>query len=248
MNNLDFSSLPTSVEKKLAPLVAEVLAAHGGNIHSMHVTGSAVLPDYDAALSDINSLLVLNAMDVHLLDFLAPLGKRYGKTGVAAPLVMTESYIERSLDAFPLEFLDFKLIHKTIYGNDILQGLAIDRRHLRLQCERDIKAKLIGLRQGYLSSLGRKDRLASLLVRSITGSMGLFRAVLAVLGKDTPLQRPDVVRAFGNAVNVDPTVFLDLLALKAVRIKPSERELHGLFTGYHAALDTVGNMIDDLPL
>src|SRR5512143_416135 len=148
MNNLDFSGLKHTVAEKLSPMVEDILKGHASNIHSVHIVGSAVISDYDDKISDINSLVLLRDMDLRFISFLAPLGKKYGKKHIAAPLVMTPEYIESSLDAFPVEFLDFKLIHKTVYGDDILAGLQIDTRNLRLQCEREIKTNLIQVRQG----------------------------------------------------------------------------------------------------
>ena len=67
---------------------------------------------------------------------------------------MTPEYIRTSLDVFPVEFLNFKLIHATVFGEDIFESLEINRMDLRRQCERELKVKLVSLRQGYISSLG----------------------------------------------------------------------------------------------
>ena len=40
-----------------------------------------------------------------------------------------------------MEFLNFKLVHHTLYGEDLLAGLEIDKKDLRLQCERELKGK-----------------------------------------------------------------------------------------------------------
>ncbi|HSB34321.1 MAG TPA: hypothetical protein VLG39_07685, partial [Nitrospirota bacterium] len=149
-----------------------------------------------------------------------------------------------SLDAFPVEFLDFKLIHKTVYGVDILRGLELDGKNLRLQCEREVKTKLIQARQGYIASLGKKDLLGAALVRSITGSMAFFRAVIVLLGKEPPVPRSDVITVLGAATGIDTGIFQTLLALKAGLIKPKEHELHTLFEQYYQALESTGKIID----
>ncbi len=108
MNNINVTGLNPAVAGKITPMLEDLLREHAANIHSFHLVGSAVIPDYNEKLSDINSVLVLKTMDLRVLVFLAPLGKKYGKNRIAAPLVMTPEYIETSLDAFPVEFLDFK--------------------------------------------------------------------------------------------------------------------------------------------
>jgi hypothetical protein len=202
---------------------------------------------YNEKLSDINSIVVLHAMDLKFVEFLAPLGRKYGKKGLAAPLVMTPEYIANSLDSFPIEFHDFKLIHRTVYGNDILAGLIIHAQPLRLQCEREIKTKIIGLRQGYISSLGKKENLTGLLTRSFTGSMPLFRAIISLLGKEPPVPRTEVISAFSTTVSIDERVLANMLQLKAGRLKASDRELRSLFEQYYSVLETTGKIIDGLP-
>jgi hypothetical protein len=183
MNAIYLQEIIPSVAEKMHPFIEEILHGHSSNINSYHIVGSAEIQDYNEKLSDINSVVVLNSMYLKFITFLAPLGKRYGKKRIAAPLVMTQEYIRNSQDAFPIEFLDFKLIHKTVYGEDIFKDIEVARPHLRLQCEREIKTKLIGLRQGYISSLGEKEPLSTVLVRTIAGSLALFRAIISLVGK-----------------------------------------------------------------
>jgi hypothetical protein len=203
--------------------------------------------DYDEKRSDINSVVLLRAMDLKFVEFLAPLGRKYGKKGIAAPLVTTPEYVRSSLDSFPIEFHDFKLIHRTVYGEDILAGLMIQNQPLRLQCEREIKTKIIGLRQGYISTLGKKEDLAGLLIRSFTGSMPLFRAIIALLGKEPPVPRKEVISVFSRSVQVDEGTLQTMLRLKAGTLKASDQELRSLFERYYMVLETTGKIIDGLP-
>jgi len=246
MGKTNLTGLIHVVAAKITPMMNEIIGEHEQNIHSIHIVGSAVMPDYNEKLSDINSVIVLHDMDLKFIAFLAPLGKKYGKKRIAAPLVMTPEYVQKSIDAFPIEFLDFKLIHKTVYGNDILQDLQIAMPLLRLQCEREIKTKLIGLRQAYISSLGKKARLAAILVRSITGSIALFRVIISLLGKEPPIMRAEVVKTFGTATGIETGIYEKMLMLKAGAFKPSEQELRGLFERYYNALESIEKIIDDL--
>jgi hypothetical protein len=248
MDTINVSGLNPVVADKITPMLEDVLREHAANIHSFHLVGSAVIPDYNEKLSDINSVLVLKTMDLRVLVFLAPLGKKYGKKRISAPLVMTPEYIETSLDAFPVEFLDFKHIHRTLYGHDLLQDLRITMPPLRLQCEREIKTKLIGLRQGYVSSLGKKEDIAAALVRSFTGSMALFRAIITLLGKEPPIPRTDVITALGAATGINTDIFENLLMIKLKLLKPSGQELASFFERYYKTLEAAGKIIDDLTI
>ncbi len=246
MEKINLSGLAPNVARRIAPMAEEIVREHSQAIHSFHVVGSAVMPDYNEKLSDINSVVILRTMDLRFLAFLAPLGKKHGKKRIAAPLVMTPEYIRDSRDAFPIEFLDFKLIHKTVYGEDIFRDIEIARQPLRLQVEREIKTKLIGLIQGYISSLGKKGPLAALLVRSVTGSMALFRAIILLLGKEPPLARAEVIKMYESAAGIEADIFTKLLLLKSGEMKPSEQELRALFERYYNALEATGKNIDEI--
>ena len=110
MPELNLEKLSTVVSQKTKPFIDEILNKYFENIHSIHIVGSAVTEDFNEKTSDINSVFVLKKMDLKFIELLAPLGKRYKKKGIAAPLIMTPEYINNSLDVFPIEFLDFILI------------------------------------------------------------------------------------------------------------------------------------------
>ena len=55
------------------------------------------------------------------------------------PVFFTEDYIIRSTDVFPIEFLDMKENHVTLYGKDLFEAIAVDTKNLRFQCEQEIK-------------------------------------------------------------------------------------------------------------
>lgn len=238
--------LRPEVSENFRPFMEEVLSGYGGNIHSIHVVGSALTVDFRPGVSDINSVFVLREMDLKFLEVLAPMGRRYGKKKVAAPLIMTPEYIENSLDVFPVEFLSFRLIHHTVHGEDILKGLSIDRADLRGQCERELKSKLIGLRQGYISSLGDPKALTENFVGSIAGYMPLFRGIITLLGGDPPAGRLDVLRALSGAAGVDCGVFEMVLREKVQRTKLSKEQLDTIFEDYYAATEKLMRMVDEI--
>ena len=245
VENLDFKGLPSMAANKIRPFFEEVMQCCPEKVHSVYVTGSAVTPDFRESTSDVNSLIVLNDLHFEFFKFLAPLGKKFKSKGVAAPLVMTPSYIQDSLDVFPMEFLELRLIHKTALGPDIVQDLEIDTVLLRLQCEREIKTRLIGLWNGYISSTGETDMIAQLLYRSIKGCMPLFRSIVFLLGKLPPIKKMDVIGAISDNTGIDKDILIKALLLKESPIKNRE-ELLSLFERYYGNLETVAGMVNAL--
>lgn len=245
MKEINLEGLNTIVSDRIKPFIEDILKEYAKSIHSIHIVGSAVTPDFKEKTSDINSVIILSGMNLNFVEFLAPLGKKYGKHRISAPLIMTPEYIQDSLDVFPIEFHDFRLIHKTIWGEDILKGLLIKKENLRLQCEREIKARLIGLIQGYISSAGDKELITTSLIKSFTGCIPLFRAIIFLLDKEPPVKRSDVIRIF-QELAADSSIYEKLILLRNKQIKPSKTELNHIFEHYYNSLKKIGKIIDEL--
>ena len=241
MNDINLKS---EISSRYKLFLDEILGGYKDKIHSIHITGSALTEDFNPKTSDINSIFVLNKMDLNFLELLAPLGKKYGKKKIAAPLIMTPDYITKSLDVFPLEFLNIKLLHHTMIGEDIFQNLEIDRSDLRHQCEREIKVKLIALRQGYIAAAGDRKILTEGFVDSFSGYIPLLRGIIVLLGKEPPLKNSEVLTVLEEICDVKTDVFQTVLKLKREQTKPSIEQLNTIFEDYYDAIEKLGEMTD----
>jgi hypothetical protein len=243
---LRMDRLAPPVRAKAAPFLEDLVRVAGADLHSLHVVGSAVTPDWTEGRSDINTLLVLRVMNLAVLESIAPLGKRHRRSGIAPPLVTDTSFITGSLDAFPMEYFELKLIHETVAGEDLLAGLVIAPSDLRRQCEREIRSRLVGLRQAYLRSLGEPKALAEALARFLTGYQSLARGIISLLGREVPVRRAEVFAALAAAAGHDAGVFTEMLALKEGRAKPDAETVRALFERCHHATEQLGRTVDAL--
>jgi len=228
------------------PFYNQIINNFRGSIHSITITGSALTEDFDIKHSDVNSILILNKMDLKFLERFAPLGKKFGKKKIAAPLIMTPEYITSSLDVFPVEFLNIKLVHLTVFGDDIFKDIEIKKTDLRYQCERELKVKLIDLRQSYIASLGDSKILSQRFISSFSGYIPLFRAVIYLLGQTPPEGNKDVISSLGELSGINTDVFMDMLKEKKERIKLSIEQLNTLFKNYYAVIENLGNLVDEI--
>ncbi len=244
--NIDLSGVHPFIQERFRPFISEILNYRGDYVHSIYLVGSAVSEDFDQKTSDINSIVVLREMKMDFLRFIAPLGERFRKKRVAAPLLMTPDYISHSLDTFPVEFLNFKIMHKTVFGDDILRDIYISRPHLRIQCEREIKVRLIALRQGYISSTGRDELLRDLMIRFITGIIPLMRAIILLLKGEPPILRKDVLRQLGELSGINSAIFEKLILMRSGVIKPAGSELHDIFVKLYEETERLEKTIDEL--
>ena len=248
MEMINTGELNPVVAERSVPFFSEVQLGYPGAVHSLHIVGSAVTPDFREKGSVIHSVIVVHKIDFGFIEFIASLGRKYRKKGIAAPLIMTPEYIRDSIDVFPIEFHDFQLIHKTVAGEDIFKDMVISKAFVKLQCEREVKVRLIGLRQSYITSLGDKRSLAEILSHSVVGCMPLIRGLLFLFDKEPPVKRHDAIRVFQELVSMDAGIFERLLQLRSGLIKPSKEELHHIFEHYHKALENVEAFIDAIRL
>lgn len=165
----------------------------GPNLKGLTLFGSIVSGPFDPAKHTARSCVVLDSVDLAALRRLADEGTRMGKAAIAAPLVMTPAYIQSSLDTFPIELLNIKLCHVTLLGEDLFEDLEFEDGHIRLQCERELKTILIGLRQGLLASAGREAFLGAVEVDATDALMRTLRGLLWLEGVRTPKPPADVL-------------------------------------------------------
>ncbi len=176
---------------------------YGSDLLAAVLYGSAGTPDFDPRHSDINLLLIVRQVDFPLLDRSAAIQRAALRQRVSRPLFLDPAYIERSLDTFPVEFLDLQLRHRLLWGQDLLSTLVLRPADLRLQLERELKGKQLHLRQGWLACRDSRRQLRQLVAVSLHDFAPLFRALLHLRQVPVPPARelllPAVEAQYGLA-------------------------------------------------
>jgi len=178
LKSLELGGLRSEITDSVKLFSEKVMSSYGDNLLSVSVFGSSLTDDYVTGKSDINTVLVLGKESLDSLNTLAGMAKAMSKKKIAVPLVITPEYLESSRDVFGVEFLDLQLNHKTVYGNDPFEGLSILKSDVRLQCERELKATLIRMRQGYIASAGNMKFVRDIVISAAVGLVPLLRAML----------------------------------------------------------------------
>lgn len=131
--------------------VAAAERAVGAKLLGATLYGSVVTGEFHPTHSDVNVAFVLSALSADELDAFRGARHAWTRARVLRPLFLTERKISRSLDTFPLEYLLIREQHEPLHGRDFFAGLAIERKELRLQVERVIRAQELGLSLAYLA-------------------------------------------------------------------------------------------------
>jgi len=127
-----------------------------------------------------------------------------------------------------------------------LKGLAFDPEFIRLQCEREIKGKLLILREAFLETSGKGKALREVIGHSISAFVAIFEALLYMKGQDLPSTKREIVSATAAAFDMDADVFEKLLDIKDEKVKPGDMEVMGLFKDYLREVRKLAKLVDTL--
>ncbi len=238
---------PRDPKEILGELTADYKGIFKRDLVSILLYGSAAGKGYRPGKSDINVMIILSEEGIDRLDEALPLVDTWRKRKVAVPLFLTEAYILSSTDVFPIEYLTFQRNHVLVYGKDVLADLTFDRECMRLQCERELKGKLVLLREGFLETSGRSGDLRDLIARSIQAFSVVCEALLFLKDEQVPAgdRRQALQRACG-AYGVNAGVFLKMLDIREEIIKPGGKDLHAHVKDYLREAGKLANAVDAL--
>lgn len=237
---------PEQPEKIFPQITEDYRNIFRDDLSAIILYGSGASGHYVPGKSDLNFLVILTDKGMRDLEKAMDTVTRWRKSRVAVPLFMTKDYIGSSLDAYPIEFLDMKLHHVLVYGKDVLEGLEIHPGHLRLQVERELKGKLLHLRQRFLETEGKDKQLRELIKVSLTAFLSSFKALLYLRGLDVPRERREIITATARAVGVDTAVFMKCIAIREGDDRFSRTELMDIFRDYVKEIDQLCRSVDEL--
>jgi hypothetical protein len=172
-------------ERRVPPGVDELVAELAGifreRLRMVAVYGDAVHLTGDTAghEHDVHTLAIVEALSPAELSACATLAAAWHRRRLATPLLLTSDELQRSLDAFPLEFSQILADHVVVHGPDALAGLAVKEADVRRACESQARSHALHLRESYLEAAAEPRQLA----RIVTASSAPFRALVASVAR-----------------------------------------------------------------
>lgn len=196
-------------------------AACGDNLAALVLYGSAAAGDAVPGKSGANTLAVLKTCGPAELKAAAAGLKDWLKAGNPAPVMFSREQLLSSADTFPIELADMKDFHRVLYGEDILPSITIKPHELRLAVERELKGKLLRLREAALRAGGDRKTLAAVLAGFSSEMLVLCRAALRLKAAKVPAAKLDCARELAKHAGFDAEAFAAADALRRGE-KPAE--------------------------
>lgn len=233
--------------KRTATTLARNLADRlADRLRSVLLYGSVARGEAVEGVSDINVLVLLDDIDARALEQCAPIARRWAEAGNTVPLLMAWDEWQRAADVFAIEMADMRDAHRVLHGDDPLAGLSIDSAELRLQAERELRGKLVQLREGMLLAAERPEEVGRLLLAALPSFTTYLRTALRLNGHDVPARTPDVVRASAALVGGDAEPFLRIWNARTEGRVPGAQIDEPIVTGYYALAEQTANWVDSL--
>lgn len=234
--------------ERFQAFIDDLRSTHGKNLSSVILYGSAAAGDFVPQRSDYNILIALHKIGPEDLRNAHACVREWARMGNPVPVYFTVSELQNAADVFPIEFHQMSIARKVLYGPDVLAGLEISDKFLRLQAEYELRSKLIQLRRQYIPASASVEGLQRLMADSLSSFAALFRAVLILQGHNPPATKHEIVALTAKNLSIDGTPFEKIFAIRENKLtgKLDEKGANALFGEYLEQIENVINAVDSL--
>ncbi len=201
-------------------------------LESVFLYGSAVDGEFREGLSDHNLAIVLKPVRPEALRRASRRLGSWRKWGIGTPVVLDASVLEGGMTVFPIEFGEMKRAHRVLFGSDSFLALRVGTEHLRGQCEYEINAKLLSLRQAYLREAGSPAATLRMVQDSLKSFLIIMRNALTLIGESPPSRLAEVLDRVESRWGVALPTWRRILATRQEGSRVKRAEVHPLFAAY----------------
>lgn len=226
----------------IAALVQGLSDALGDKLRAVVLYGPAVRGEVGAGPQEVPVLVLCADLEPPTLGAAGAALAKWVSRGFPVPRLFSPTTLAEAADVFPIELSDVAERHVVVFGRDPLSAMPeIDGEHLRLQCERELREKLMRLEEAFALARGKEAEVRRLLAASFPAFAMIFRGCLRLHGDPVPADGAAAAAAFCQRAGIDPEVFAAV-----ERLRRGDRALGAttLFPRYHAAICRAVDAID----
>lgn len=228
-------------------LTAGLRERAGPNLRSVVLHGSVARNEAVPGVSDVNVLVLLDEAGPEELRAIAPLAREWLERAGGPPLILTEREWSRAADVFAIEVADMKDAHELLFGMDPVASLEPKRSELRLQTERELRGKLLQLREGTLLAAESPTELGWLLSAALPSFTAYMRATLRLAGREVPGDTPSVIIATAETISGDPASFATVWEARSAGRKLEANIGDAIVADYYGLAERMADHVDRLP-
>jgi len=235
------------VANELKRLVDALAGAHGDNLKSVVLYGSAVVSGLVDDEVPKRVLVVLDSITPADLRAAHAVAEQWREEGNPLPVYFTSEEMADAADVFPIEFIDMSQVRHVLYGRDPFDHFDIQTHNLRHQLEYELRARLLRLRRMYIAASRNPARLTELMANSLDSFSVLFRHMLRMAGHDAPFDKRECVMKTAEALRLDRAVFARIFEYADSGDVGLDSETQATFAAYLKQVERVIETVDKLP-
>ena len=241
-----WASMPQQAQATLHAYLRDVKKILKDDVDAMILYGSLARGDYLEGRSNINILMVFEALTLDIMKRCTSLHRRWSKERIVTPLMFSVKELGQYIETFPLEFLEIRDQYLLLAGKDPFLGLQSRSQNIRKECEREIRSNLLRVRQQFVESQGNPEGIHALLPISLTTLIPCLRGLYRLLGQ-SPQGTPDaILDRMPSALDLDPGAFHEVWLLKRGQSTPGKHDFPNLLDRYLGALSALTEKVDAL--
>jgi hypothetical protein len=160
-------------------------------------------------------LLLVDDTTPQSLKRLTPAVTQWHTAGYAPPLIMGRDEWRRSADVFPIEITDMKVSHRMLCGADPVAGMDVDSSDLREAVEKELRGKLVRLRQAYVRFGDAGMILGGFALVSISGYFALLRCIATLQSRDPGTNAKETANMLRAELGEDVDVAVEIASHRA---------------------------------
>jgi hypothetical protein len=247
MAPLEPLAAPPDVQARLRQLCDELSRAPGAKLAAVVLYGGIARGRYRPGASDVNVLIVLADASVETLSAIAGPLRTAWRAARIEPMVLTTEKLQRVAAVFPTKILDIQERHGVLHGQNPLAGLTIDKQHLRLRTEQELRNLALRLRRRFFADYDEQGGLALALLRVARGLAVQLSMLLRLAGKPIPSEdrTADIFSAAASAFGLDVEALALLAKLRQGLGGPNDATIaafNSVLTTVSRAADIAGQM------
>jgi hypothetical protein len=197
-----------------------------------------------AASAALSVLITAEPLGLNELRAVAPAARAWERAGHHPPRLFTPGELARSATAFPIEVLDMQQWHTVLHGADPLADLRPTPDRLALELERELKGRLLALREQGLAAADQPRRLVEAVAGSLPAVLVLLRAALRLYEADVPFDKLQALERLAAHTHFDPQVFLMAQRIRNGMAPPRGVAAQELFTAYLSRVEQIAEAVD----
>jgi len=229
-------------QSDIADLIEGLSDALGDKLRSVVLHGPAVRGEVITGPRELALLILLADLEPDTLTAAGPALSKWVGRDLPVPRLFSPTSLSEATDVFPIELSDVAERHVLVHGRDPFESMPeIDGEHLRLQCERELREKLMRLEEAFALSRGKEADLRRLLAGSFPAFSMIFRGCLRLHGDPVPADGAAAAASFCQRAGIDPEPFA---AVERLRRGDRAVTAAALFPRYHAAIARAVDAID----